>query len=544
MINEKDLNNQNLPIEDLESDENKELDDKNVQESEDNNEFKNHYEDNQSKDNYESIDIVYDENNNPIFANENTSQEGVEEVQVSEKEEIISENNIEEITELEEQELQKELSNNVEESDNKNLSDKEDLQNTEEEKSEDLEAEEEKSKDLETEEELDPSVKRFIDMEVINYDVHKLIHAKHLFSANEIVKTIKKELKVETFDELIKTVKGSKYNKLFEVLGYFLHFVYKNKLPNEKKDAVLSELNNEEIVCVYSFAILVSNELKEKTLVKELYKELKNIPYDNGFVLKFSSLIKKKHLKDEYESNDKKKKRIKKLVKSCKKFIKKETYNEVDECIIRYLFNIYGEFYIKKCVKLYYRLETKISVELKINCLLSLAKGYLKKTKYKKANRYFKQVLLLDNENYEALVGNLLVLNKCYSLEELLSKKKIAKIKGYNDFNSIITNSTNEALVAKSQEIEANEKKEKKKHLERKLEDLSKHISVVSIVLAFILIALNVYLNNTGVGIIGYILLALYVGSSFITTNIKSKIKSAIIKAVVSIILVVISIIL
>ena len=227
MINEKDLNNQNLPIEDLESDENKELDDKNVQESEDNNEFKNHYEDNQSKDNYESIDIVYDENNNPIFANENTSQEGVEEVQVSEKEEIISENNIEEITELEEQELQKELSNNVEESDNKNLSDKEDLQNTEEEKSEDLEAEEEKSKDLEAEEELDPSVKRFIDMEVINYDVHKLIHAKHLFSANEIVKTIKKELKVETFDELIKTVKGSKYNKLFEVLGYFLHFVYK-----------------------------------------------------------------------------------------------------------------------------------------------------------------------------------------------------------------------------------------------------------------------------------------------------------------------------
>ena len=42
--------------------------------------------------------------------------------------------------------------------DNKNLSDKEDLQNTEEEKSEDLEAEEEKSKDLETEEELDPSI--------------------------------------------------------------------------------------------------------------------------------------------------------------------------------------------------------------------------------------------------------------------------------------------------------------------------------------------------------------------------------------------------
>ena len=318
MINEKDLNNQNLPIEDLESDANEELDDKNVQESKDNNEFKDHYEDNESKDNYESIEIVYDENNNPIFANENTSQEGIEEVQVSEKEEIISENNIEEITELEEQELQEELSNNVEESDNKNLSDNENLPDKEEEKSD----------DLETEEGLDPSVKRFIDMEVINYDVHKLIHAKHLFSAIEIVKTIKKELKVETFDELIKTVKGSKYNKLFEVLGYFLHFVYKNKLPNEKKDAVLSELNNEEIVCVYSFAILVSNELKEKTLVKKLYNELKNVPYDKGFVLKFSRLIKKKHLKVEYESNDKKKKRIKKLVKSSKKVIKKETYNQ------------------------------------------------------------------------------------------------------------------------------------------------------------------------------------------------------------------------
>ena len=152
--------------------------------------------------------------------------------------------------------------------------------------------------------------------------------------------------------------------------------------------------------------------------------------------------------------------------------------------------------------------------------------------------------MLLDNENYEALVGNLLVLNKCYSLEELLSKKKIAKIKGYNDFNSIINNSTNEALVAKSQEIEAAEKKAKKEHLEKKLRDLSKHVSVVSIVLSFILLALNVYLNNSVVGVVGYILLALYFCSSFITTNIKSRIKSVIIKAVVSIILVVISLIL
>ena len=34
--------------------------------------------------------------------------------------------------------------------------------------------------------------------------------------------------------KVIKTVKGSKYNKLFEVLGYFLHFVYKNKLRAKK----------------------------------------------------------------------------------------------------------------------------------------------------------------------------------------------------------------------------------------------------------------------------------------------------------------------
>ena len=114
----------------------------------------------------------------------------------------------------------------------------------------------------------------------------------------------------------------------------------------------------------------------------------------------------------------------------------------------------------------------------------------------------------------------------------------------YNDFNSIINNSTNEALVAKSQEFEAAEKKAKKEHLERKLSDLSKHVSVISVVLAFILLALNVYLNNTSVGVIGYILLALYVGSSFITTNIKSKIKSVIIKAIISVILVVVSIIL
>ena len=540
MLSEKDLNNQNLFEKDSEV-ENKDIDASN-------DDLKEVEETNESSD-YKSVEVVYDENKEPIIQENPDSLETelIEETN-SNVEEIDSNNQAEDATNIEEIINIEESSYVEESSDIEEITNKEEIINKEEtlDVSEEINVEKDNKESVDNcdEEDLDPSVKRFIDMDVINYDVHKLIHAKHFFSANEILKTIKKELKLETFDELIKTVKGSKYNKLFEVLGYFLHFVYKNGLANEKKDAILSGLNNEEIVCVYSFAILVGNELKEKALVKELCNELKNIPYDNGFILKFFNVIKKKHLKDEYESNDKKKKHIKKLVKSCNKLFKQESYNEVEESIVRYLFSIYGEFYIKKCKKLYNKLETKISVELKINCLLFLAKGYLKKTKYKQANRYFKQVLLLDNENYEALVGNLLVLNKCYSLEELLSKKKIAKIKGYNDFNSIINNSTNEALVTKSQEIEAAEKKAKKEHLERKLSDLSKHVSVISVVLAFILLALNVYLNNTSVGVIGYILLALYVGSSFITTNIKSKIKSVIIKAIISVILVVVSIIL
>lgn len=528
MLNEKDLNNQNLFEKDSE------VENKDINASNDN--LKEVEETNELSD-YKSVEVVYDENKEPIIQENPDSLETelIEETN-SNVEDIDSNNQAEDPTNIEE-------SSDIEESSNiEEIINKEETLDISKEIN--VEKDNKESVDNCNEEDLDPSVKRFIDMDVINYDVHKLIHAKHFFSANEILKTIKKELKLETFDELIKTVKGSKYNKLFEVLGYFLHFVYENKLTNDKKDAILSELNNEEIICTYSFAILFANELKKKYIVKELYNGLKNTPCDKGFILKFSNIIKKKHLKDEYESNDKKKKRIKKLVKSSKKLIKKNSYNEVEESVLRYLFSIYGEFYIKKCKKLYNKLETKISVELKINCLLSLAKGYLKKTKYKKANRYFKQVLLLDNENYEALVGNLLVLNKCYSLEELLSKKKINKIKGYNDFNSIINNSTNEALVAKSQEIEAAEKKAKKEHLEKKLRDLSKHVSVVSIVLSFILLALNVYLNNSVVGVVGYILLALYFCSSFITTNIKSRIKSVIIKAVVSIILVVISLIL
>lgn len=522
MLNEKDLNNQNLFEKDSE------VENKDINASNDN--LKEVEETNELFD-YKSVEVVYDENKEPIIQ-ENTDSletEFIEETN-SNVEEIDSNNQAEDTTNIEE-------SSDIEEIINK----EETLDISEE---INVEKDNKESVDNCDEEDLDPSVKRFIDMDVINYDVHKLIYSNQFFSAKEIAQTIKKELNVNTYDELIKTIKGSKYNKLLEVLGYFLYFTYKNELSDDKKDNVLTELNNEEIICVYSFAISVANEHKEKRIAKALYIDLKNVPYDGGFILKFAAMIIKNHLKDEYDSNDKKKKKIKKLVKKCKRHIKKyDVYSDVDEAIIRYIFNVYGEYYIKKCKKLYKKIENKISVQLKINCLLSLAKGYLKKTSYNKANKYFKKVILLDCENYEAMIGNLLVLNKCYSLEELLSKKKLNKIKGYENFKSVINNSTNDGLVAKSQEITIKEKQAKQVYLDEKLKNLGKHISVISITLAFILLLLNVFIKNTGVSVVSYLLLGIFVGSSCITTNIKSNIKSIIIKVIITVIMIVLSLI-
>ena len=233
MLSEKDLNNQNLFEKDSE------VENKDINAS--NDDLKEVEETNESSD-YKSVEVVYDENKEPIIQENPDSLETelIEETN-SNVEEIDSNNQAEDATKIEEaSDIEEEITNKEETLDileeiNVEKDNKESIDNCDE-------------------EDLDPSVKRFIDMDVINYDVHKLIHAKHFFSANEILKTIKKELKLETFDELIKTVKGSKYNKLFEVLGYFLHFVYKNGLANEKKDAILSGLNNEEIVqCMQNF---------------------------------------------------------------------------------------------------------------------------------------------------------------------------------------------------------------------------------------------------------------------------------------------------
>jgi len=543
MINEKELNNQNL-------NENPEEVDSN-EEQNTNEEF--------TKDNseYKSVEVIYNESHEPILVDKNdcendnnnlTNEDATLETEEKIQLEKLSDDNQEpepdqnisnqESLELEQKVLDQEVSDQgTEELENVIINQNRDEDNNLNKKQESDAIKEEVSEsnsEAEVIEENEPI--KMAKLPERHFDVAEIIKSKHLFSVKEILEIIKKELTLDNFDILLKAIKNSKYNKTFEVLGYFLYFVYENKLSEEQIDDIILGLDNEEIVCTYAFAILNARKYKNKSLVKTLFTRINEIPCTDSFLLKFIKSLKSKKRKIEYKLYERKVKKIKKIVKKYKKTVaKKEEFNTVDESLTRYIFSIYGEYrYTKKCQKLYSKIESKLTNEMKINCLLSLALGYQRVEKFKKAKKIYNQVLLLDNENYEASIGLVITNNKCVNLEQLLSKKKVEKIKEYDELINKLLNSKEDALAYKVYSFDQVKQAEKKLNLEEKLKYIRKHISLVSYIIGTCLLNLTFFVNNPTVKILGYVCMGIFVLATFISTKIKSRIVTAIIKLVLA----------
>ncbi len=529
MISEKVLNNQSL--------------NENPEEVDSNEEQNTNDEFTKEESEYKSVEVIYNDSHEPILVDKNDSENEeknpeTEDATLENKEEIQSEKLSDENQEQEEnmsgQEVEEVLKNVI-----INQSSNEDNNSNEKQESDTTKEVNETDQTMSNQETEDVVEKNSIKMDKLperNFDVAEIIKSKHLFSVKETLEIIKKELTLDNFDILLKAIKNSKYNKIFEVLGYFLYFVYENKLSEEQIDDIILGLDNEEIVCTYAFAILNARKYKNKPLVKTLFIRINEIPCTDSFLLKFIKNLKSKKRKIEYKFYERKVKKIKKIVKKYKKSVaKKDEFNNVDESLTRYIFSIYGEYrYTKKCQKLYTKIESKLTNEMKINCLLSLALGYQRVEKYKKAKKLYEEVLTIDNENYEAAIGLLIIKNKCVNIEQLLSKKKVEKIKGYDELINKFLSSENDALAYKVYGYDQVKQDEKKLNLEEKLKFIRKHISLVSYIIGTVLLNLTFFVNNSIVEIFGYVCMGIFVLATFISTKIKSRIVTAIIKLVLA----------
>lgn len=371
----------------------------------------------------------------------------------------------------------------------------------------------------------------------------EILNSEDEYSVDDLVSTLKKELddlskesdtdKINSkYNDLLNKTYNSKYKDCYEAYGLFIYYSYKiDKELNYQN--IMDNFDNNVQVLSHIYAVMIANNTKNKQVKKQVLKELSSKNAQKTYLKKFYKLSKNKKILFKYTEASKKKK-FKKFYKAVYKFAKKqETIDLVCESLLRYTFKSFEYLKVKKGNKFYNKIESKFTNELRIYALLKLAKGFGKIRKFKKSKELFEKVLTLDSKNFEALEGIFLVKNKCNYLEELAYKKHLAKAKGFNEF------------IEKANELEEDRAKHKvsnyveinKKQHEDKIDDIlkniKKHVAVISFSGILIFGSLATFLNGTGLKVLFYISVALFIGSGFITRHIKKSIANIIIKAII-----------
>ena len=374
----------------------------------------------------------------------------------------------------------------------------------------------------------------------ISYD--EILFSEDKYTVDDVIKTLKKEMNdlskedndniASKYNEHIEKLYNSKYKDCYEIYGVLIYYSFKlNKDLNYH--LVLDNLDHNGQILSYIYAIMITNNTKEKGIKKSILKELHANGAYKTELNKVLGVSKNKKVLFEY-SEASKKKGFKKYLKVVSKYAKKqEAYDSVAESLLRYTFKAFEYLLVKKGNKFYNEFESKFSDDLRIYALIKIAKGFGKIGKFKTAKHLFEKVLTLDNKNFEALEGIFLAENKCNYLEELAYKTNIDKAKGFSEFiekaNGLEEDKANKKV---STYVEIN-KKQKEDKIDDILTILRKHISVISFSSMLILCALTTFLNGSGLKVLFYISVAIFVGASFITRNIKKHIVSIIIKTII-----------
>lgn len=377
------------------------------------------------------------------------------------------------------------------------------------------------------------SIEDLSNKEHITFNLHKMLYGTHDFLVDEIIETVKSELKEENYNELINITFESKFKSFYEIYAIFVYYFHANRCEVGYQK-IFNELNIDEQLLVYIYTIMYANNEKNKKVIKEITNVIKNkYVIKNNMLYPFYKLCLNKNTLFSYTEVDKQGK-LKKLYKVFKKHQSKlEKYTEIENSLVRYIFRSYTTGKIQCLKKFYNKIEFKLTDSLRLYCLLKLALGYAISRKYKEAKKYYQSVLSFDNENFDALEGIFLAENKCARLDELAYYTKIIKAKGYKKFIEKVIDLNDDVIKQRIKNYETVQKRQREDKIFDDLKFIRKNVTVISFVFMLIFDSLAYELGGVTLKVLFFLSVAIFIGSGFINNKLKSGIAGIIVRAII-----------
>lgn len=110
-----------------------------------------------------------------------------------------------------------------------------------------------------------------LDKNEISFDVHKLIYSKSYYKIESVLSVLKKEINENNYQEIINLLNESKYANDFEIRGFLLAYLIDKKI--EEPTNIIKNLNVDEVLVTYMFALINEKNKKKRKSIENLMKE-------------------------------------------------------------------------------------------------------------------------------------------------------------------------------------------------------------------------------------------------------------------------------
>lgn len=379
-----------------------------------------------------------------------------------------------------------------------------------------------------------------LDKNEISFDVHKLIYSKSYYKIESVLSVLKKEINENNYQEIINLLNESKYANDFEIRGFLLAYLIDKKI--EEPTNIIKNLNVDEVLVTYMFALINEKNKKKRKSIEKLMKE--------EISLSSNKYLKKLAIESKKLEEDKKQYKIKKINKFTSLYInyleKSEVIDNILESISKYVFREYSLQKPKLINKIYLKNKTKfkeLPKETNTYLNICLAKGYLNCHYTAKAKKMFIEILKNDPNNYDAEEGLMLIKNGYPNIYSLVYNKNIHKNKKFKDFESKM-NEQSDLSIQGIKEIYEKEDRIKKEANEIKLRNIRKVLAGFALAIVIILMLMQVFIKKDSLKTIIIVFASIYSLTSFIRKDFKKSIIPFIIRLFVAILFVVLTIML
>lgn len=369
-----------------------------------------------------------------------------------------------------------------------------------------------------------------LDKKEISFDVHKLIYSKSYYKVESVLSVLKKEINENNYQEIINLLNESKYNNDFEIRGFLFAYLIDKKI--EEPTNIIKNLNVDEVLATYMFALINEKDKKKRKNIEKLMKEEISLS-DNKHLKKLA--IESKKLEE-----DKKQYQIKKMSKFASLYItylkKSEAIDNILESISKYVFREYSlqkpklinKIYIENRVKF-----KKLPKETNNYLNICLAKGYLNCHYIAKAKKMYLEILKGDPNNYDAEEGLMLIKNGYPNVYSLVYNKNICKDKKFKEFESKMKEQS-DLSVQGIKEIYEKEEKIKKEAREVRLRNIRKVLAGFFLAIVIILVLMQMFIKKDLLKTIIIVFASIYSLTSFIRRGVKKSIVPFIVRLLIA----------